>query len=281
MREQVTTMIAEPGRRGAAASCRGPPPKSLKPRTPGEWPGGIAPPGSRRTRREGLPSPGSHRPTLGARDEVPVDEEPGLTLTDSVQPGPGLLGPAAQSLVLLHGPPDQVLVDARCDGIQPGAVEGSVVADPASYLGIDVLGEARQVRGTAAVEVPGPDLLADRFSRLGAHGRVEAHEEASLAANDTAPEGVAEEIEADMLRGPPASRVLAVHDFRLPGVQLKAQGPEPAGDRVTKLACLCLAVAVRDNIISVTLERAARIFPAHPRIERIVHEEISQQRGNR
>ena len=30
---------------------------------PGEWPGGVAPPGSRRTRREGLPSPGSHRPT--------------------------------------------------------------------------------------------------------------------------------------------------------------------------------------------------------------------------
>ena len=29
----------------------------------GEWPGGVAPPGSRRTRREGLPSPGSHRPT--------------------------------------------------------------------------------------------------------------------------------------------------------------------------------------------------------------------------
>ena len=32
-------------------------------RGPGEWPGGVAPPGSRRTRREGLPSPGSHRPT--------------------------------------------------------------------------------------------------------------------------------------------------------------------------------------------------------------------------
>src|SRR5260370_20633755 len=139
---------------------------------PGEWPGGIAPPGSRRTRREGLPSPGSHRPTLGARDEVPVDEEPGLTLTDSVQPGPGLLGPAAQSLVLLHGPPHQVLVDARCDGIQPGAVEGSVVADPASHLGIDVLGEARQVRGTAAGEGPGPKLPADRFCRLCGPGAV-------------------------------------------------------------------------------------------------------------
>ena len=32
-------------------------------RSSGEWPGGFSPPGSLRTRREGLPSPGSHRPT--------------------------------------------------------------------------------------------------------------------------------------------------------------------------------------------------------------------------
>jgi len=55
----------------------------------GEWPGGIAPPGSRRTRRKSLDLPGSHRPTLGARDEVPMSEEPGLVLTNSLQPRPG------------------------------------------------------------------------------------------------------------------------------------------------------------------------------------------------
>ncbi len=55
----------------------------------GEWPGGIAPPGSLRTRREGLPSPGSHRPTSGLRDQVPVGEERGLMLSHSVQPVPG------------------------------------------------------------------------------------------------------------------------------------------------------------------------------------------------
>ena len=51
--------------------------------------GGIAPPGSRRTRREGLPSPGSHRPTLGGCDQVPVGEETGLVLSDSMEPVPG------------------------------------------------------------------------------------------------------------------------------------------------------------------------------------------------
>ena len=89
----------------------------------GEWPGGIAPPGSLRTRREGLPSPGSHRPTRRTCDEVPVCEKPRLSLTNSFQPGPSPLGTPPQSLELLHGPPDQVLVDAPCDAIQPGAVE--------------------------------------------------------------------------------------------------------------------------------------------------------------
>ena len=47
-----------------------------------------------------------------------------------------------------------------------------------------------------------------------------------------------------------------------------------------KLAGLVLAVAVRDNIIRVALERAAREFPVHPRVERVVHEQVSQQRRN-
>ena len=96
------------------------------PRTdPGEWPGGIAPPGSLRTRREGLPSPGSHGPTLGAGNKMPMGKEHGLVLSNGGQPCPGPLGPAPQSFELLHGPSDQVLVDAPCDGKQLGAIEGS------------------------------------------------------------------------------------------------------------------------------------------------------------
>jgi hypothetical protein len=55
----------------------------------GEWPGGIAPPGSRRTRRKSLDLPGSHRPALGVRDKMPMSKECGLVLTDSLQPRPG------------------------------------------------------------------------------------------------------------------------------------------------------------------------------------------------
>ena len=71
-------------------------------------------------------------------------------------------------------------------------------------------------------------------------------------------------------KSPPAVRVLAVHDLRLRRVQLKAQGPEPRGDGGPQMQGLFLAVAVSDDVIRIALERAAREFPVHPPVERIV-----------
>ena len=100
-----------------------------------------------------------------------MGKEPGIALLFLTQPVPCQLRPPSQSLELLHGPPDQMLVDASCEEIQLGAIEGSVVVDPASDLGIDGLGEVGQVRTAATVEVPVPDLFALRLLRLGTHGR--------------------------------------------------------------------------------------------------------------
>ena len=114
-----------------------------------------------------------------------------------------------------------------------------------------------------------------------ADGRGETSEIASRATGKAAPEGVAEEIEAGVPEVPRAVRVFAVHDLRLHGVQLKTQCPKPRGDCGPQFASLFLTVAVSDDVIRVALERAAREFPAHPRIERIMHEQVSQQRRNR
>jgi len=89
-------------------------------------------------------------------------------------------------------------------------IEDPVVVDPASHLGVDVLGDAGQVRARATVEVPGPDLLALRFPRLGAHGREETHEESLPTTSQATPEGIAEEIETGVLRILAPVRVLAV-----------------------------------------------------------------------
>ena len=215
----------------------------------GEWPEGISPSGSLRTVRDSLPSYGSHRPAVGAWDKVPVSEELGFALLNSVQPGPRLGRLAPQSLELLHGPSNDVSVDARCEGVQLGAVEGPIVVDPASDLGVDIPGEVGQVLATTAVEVPVPDLLAFRFLRLGAHGRGEAHEVASWATGQAAPEGVAEEIEAGVLRIPASARILAVNDLGLLGVQFEAKGPEPLSDDNPKRSGLFLSIAVGNNVV--------------------------------
>jgi hypothetical protein len=103
--------------------------------------------------------------------------------------------------------------------------------------------------------VPGPDLLAFRLLRLGAHGWTEAHKVAVLATSRAAPEGVAEVVEAGVLRVGSAVRVFAVHDLRLVGVQLKPERPEPCGDGGPQQAGLFLGVAVGDHVVCVALKR--------------------------
>src|SRR5436190_9394521 len=241
---------------------------------PGESAGGVSPPAALRTGRDGLPSSGPHSPAGGERDKLPVSEQARLVLVHLLQPGHRFGVSAPEPFELVHGPPGEVLVDAPCEEAQLGAVEGSVIVDPAPHLRIDRLGEAGQVRATAAVEMPGPDLAAFRLSRLAADGRGEAGEVASRAAGKAPPEGVAEEVEAGVLEAAWAVRVFAVHDLRLRGVQLKAQRPESLSDGGPQYPRLVLSVAVRSDVVRVTLERAARELPVHPRIERIMHEQV-------
>ena len=208
-----------------------------------------------------------------------MGEEFRLVLTNGIQPFPRPDWFAPQSLELLHGPSNDVLVDAQCKGIQLGAIEGSVVADPASNLRVDFLSETGQVRATATVEVPGSDLLATRLLRVGADSRREAHEQASGATGHAAPEGVAKEVETGVLRvSSLATRVFALRDLRLLGVQLETKGREPVGDKVPKVTGLSLGVAVDNDVVRVAFEQTPRMPPGHPHIERVMHEQVSQQR---
>lgn len=149
-------------------------------------------------------------------------EESWLALSGSVEPFPRFDGLASQPFEFLHRPSDEMLVDALSNGIQLGAVERPVVVEPASDLSVDRPGETGQIRSAAPVEMPVPDLFADRFGRLGADGWQEAHEEPSPATSLASPEGVAQKIEAGVLRVAWAVRVFAIHDLRLVGVKLKS-----------------------------------------------------------
>ena len=90
-----------------------------------------------------------------------------------------------------------------------------------------------------------------------------------------------EEVEAGVLVVSSAVCVLAVHDLRLLGVQLETKGPEPLSDGGPKRSSLLLGVAVGDDVVCVALEGTARELPIHPFVERIVHEQVGRQRGDR
>src|SRR5664280_2455943 len=99
-----------------------------------------------------------------------------------------------------------------------------------------------------------------------------------LAFGLPAPKGVAEEVEAGVLRLGSTVRVLAVHSLRLVGVQLQSNGPEPLGEVSQQISGLTLGCAVDDRVVSKALEWAARILPDQPHVERVVHEEVGQHR---
>src|SRR5437588_11298554 len=95
------------------------------------------------------------------------------------------------------------------------------------------------------------------------------------------PEGVAEEVEADVLRISSAVRVFAVHDLGLLGAQFEAQGPEPLGDSSPQWSGLKLSGAVDNHVIRIAFEGTAGEFPVYPPIERVVHEQVGQQGRDR
>ena len=76
-------------------------------------------------------------------------------------------------------------------------------------------------------------------------------------------------------------RVLAEHDLGLLGVKLEAQGLEPLGHRGPQLSGLFLGVAVNDDVVRVALERTVWVFPVHPLVERVVHEQVGQNGRDR
>ena len=119
------------------------------------------------------------------------------------------------------------------------------------------------------------------FFALGLTAGEKLTKKASSATGPPTTEGVAEKVEAGVLRLVTALRVFAVQVLRLVGMQLKAQGPEPLNEAGAELLGLLLGVAADDHIIGVTLERTAGVFAVHPLVERIVHEEVREQRRDR
>ena len=85
----------------------------------------------------------------------------------------------------------------------------------------------------------------------------------------------------DMSDGRPRPTLIRrLGDLGLLGVQLKTEGLEPVSNSATQFLGLLPVVTMSDNVVSVAFPRGARELPGHPRVERIVHEQVGQDGRN-
>jgi len=78
----------------------------------------------------------------------------------------------------------------------------------------------------------------------------------------------------------PAPTVLAVDDPRLVRVKPEPDLLHPRGDPAQHVLSLAARRAVHDRVVGVALEWAARMLAGHPNVERVVHEQVRQDRRN-
>jgi hypothetical protein len=160
------------------------------------------------------------------------------------------------------------------------AIEPPVVIQPAPHHRV---GEARQI--LQALVVPGgchppvADGLAYRFGCFGTDRRQETDEELSPPVlRSSRVEGVPEEVELDILVRSPAVIILAVDDLGLHWMKLQTALCQACPDDIEHKPRLLLTPAVDNRVVSVPLERDARKGSLHPRVKRIMQEEIRQER---
>jgi hypothetical protein len=146
--------------------------------------------------------------------------------------------------------------------------------DPACDLG--------EGKAGAAVQSPGPHLRIDPLQGvLADRGQNRAELPPVLVPRPALPEREPQEGERGVLVRTTPLPVLAVDDPCLAGMQLQPDLLHSAGDRLDHRNGLDLTDAVHDRVIDVTLELDGGEFPRHPRVERIMQEQISQHRRNR
>ena len=129
------------------------------------------------------------------------------------------------------------------------------------------------------VQSPGPHLGADLVQCRFADRGQERHEQlAVLGPRGAFPEPEPQEVELDVLMLASPVVVLAVHDPGLLRVQGQPDLAHPFPDRREHMPCLAFADAVHHHVVHVAFERDGRERPGHPRIERVVEEQVRQDR---
>ena len=128
---------------------------------------------------------------------------------------------------------------------------------------------------------PAADLTADLVLGILADGWLKRDEHrAVLRARGTGTKGEPQERKRREPVGEPAVAVLAVHHFRLVGMQPQPDLFHPVPDRGHQISGLALGHTMHDDIVGITLKPNRRVLPDHPHVERVMHEQVGQDGRN-
>ena len=162
--------------RTTAASAAKASATSSSSRRPGESPGGVSPPGARRTRREPLGSPGSHRPAIGAHPQRQCANRPGWRLATSAMNLRARLWWRRSRLYFRMAHLTSASLKWRKTGYNMELVEASVVVDPALELKVEHPRQVREGLVRAASDAPAAHLAPHPRLRLTRDRRREVQE---------------------------------------------------------------------------------------------------------
>jgi len=186
----------------------------------------------------------------------------------------------AHPFILAACPSNDKCVNPRQGRTQLRLVEAAVVGDPAADARVVHLRQILQGFVAAMMQRPAPDGPTNGRQRFRAGCRHEAVGSFSVPNGFPGPKLKAKKIKMDVGKVAAPVCILAVDDLRLLVMQLQLAGRKT----ICKRAPQCLrrfgAFAVTNRIIRIALEWNVRVISRHPHVERVVQEQVRQQRAD-
>src|SRR5215469_9811242 len=199
----------------------------------------------------------------------------------SVEPISRAFGLVTHPLELAAYPPDDIGIDPLQGWTQLRLVEVAVV-DPAADAWVVHLGQCGQGLFAAMMKRPAADFPADarqcppansglKTVRKDAPFRLHPHHLSGSKLE-------AEKVKVDVGKVAAPVDILAVDDLRLIRMQHQLAGRQAVGNCAPECRRLFGALAVTNDVVRIPLEQDVRKFSRHPRVERIMQEEVCQKR---
>src|SRR6267143_613546 len=198
-----------------------------------------------------------------------------------VEPISRALGLVTHPLELAAHPPDDISIDPLQGRTQLRLIEVAVVGDPAADARVVHLGQFGQGLVAAMMKRPAADISADARQCLRADGGLETvREDAPVRLHPHYLSGSkleAEKVKVDVGKVAAPVDILAVDDLRLLRMQHQLAGRQAVGNRAPECPRLPGALAMTNDVVRVPLERDVRKPPRHPRVERVMQEQVRSQ----